>query len=77
MNVFVNQIESKYDQGAVARSNHGTDETVKKDKASGTQSVFIWNQNENSVGMQAYRTNNKQNTLLYQATAFDEKNNKD
>ena len=77
MNVFVNQIENKYDQGAVARSNHGTDETVKKDKTSGTQSVFIWNQNENSVGMQAYRTNNKQNTLLYQAAAFDEKNNKD
>lgn len=76
MNVFVNQIEGKYDQGAVTRSNRGSDEAVKKDKTSGMQSVFIWSQGENAVGMQAYRTSGKQNTLLDQAIAFDEKNNK-
>lgn len=76
MNVFVNQIEGKYDQGAVTRSSRGSEEAVKKDKTSGMQSVFIWSQSENAVGMQAYRTSGKQNTLLDQAIAFDEKNNK-
>ena len=76
MNVFVNQIEGKYDQGAVTRSSRGSEEAVKKDKTSGMQSVFIWSQSENAVGMQAYRTSGKQNTLLDQAIAFDEKNKK-
>lgn len=76
MSIAINQIDT-YEKNQVVKNGHQTSAPGTNDKVSKGQAVFAWDHSQDGIGMQAYRDNDNQSSLLDEAVSFDEKNNKD
>ena len=76
MSIAINQIDT-YEKNQVVKNGHQTSAPGTNDKVSKGQAVFAWDHSQDGIGMQAYRDNDNQSSLLDKATSFDEKNSKD
>lgn len=76
MSIAINQIDA-YEKNQVVKNGHQTSAPGTNDKVSKGQAVFAWDHSQDGIGMQAYRDNDNQSSLLDEATSFDEKNSKD
>lgn len=76
MSIAINQIDA-YEKNQVVKNGHQTSAPGTNDKVSKGQAVFAWDHSQDGFGMQAYRDNDNQSSLLEKAASFDEKNSKD
>lgn len=76
MSIAINQIDT-YEKNQVVKNGHQTSAPGTNDKVSKGQAVFAWDHSQDGIGMQAYRDNDNQSSLLDEAASFDEKNSKD
>ena len=76
MSIAINQIDA-YEKNQVVKNGHQTSAPGTNDKVSKGQAVFAWDHSQDGFGMQAYRDNDNQSSLLDKAVSFDEKNSKD
>lgn len=76
MSIAINQIDT-YEKNQVVKNGHQTSAPGTNDKVSKGQAVFAWDHSQDGIGMQAYRDNDNQSSLLDEAVSFDEKNSKD
>ncbi|MDD6657929.1 MAG: DUF6240 domain-containing protein [Lachnospiraceae bacterium] len=76
MSIAINQIDA-YEKNQVVKNGHQTSAPGTNDKVSKGQAVFAWDHSQDGIGMQAYRDNDNQSSLLDKAVSFDEKNSKD
>lgn len=76
MSIAINQIDT-YEKNQVVKNGHQTSAPGTNDKVSKGQAVFAWDHSQDGIGMQAYRDNDNQSSLLDKAVSFDEKNSKD
>lgn len=76
MSIAINQIDT-YEKNQVVKNGHQTSASGTNDKVSKGQAVFAWDHSQDGFGMQAYRDNDNQSSLLEKAASFDEKNSKD
>lgn len=76
MSIAINQIDT-YEKNQVVKNGHQTSVPETNDKVSKGQTVFAWDHSQDGIGMQAYRDNDNQSSLLEKAASFDEKNSKD
>lgn len=76
MSIAINQIDT-YEKNQVVKNGHQTSAPGTNDKVSKGQAVFAWDHSQDGFGVQAYRDNGNQSSLLDGAVSFDEKNSKD
>ena len=76
MSIAINQIDA-YEKNQVVKNGDQTSAPGTNDKVSKGQAVFAWDHSQDGFGMQAYRDNDNQSSLLDKAVSFDEKNSKD
>lgn len=76
MSIAINQIDT-YEKNQVVKNGHQTSAPGTNDKVSKGQAVFAWDHSQDGFGVQAYRDNDNQSSLLDEAVSFDEKNSKD
>lgn len=76
MSIAINQIDT-YEKNQVVKNGQQTSAPGTNDKVSKGQAVFAWDHSQDGIGMQAYRDNDNQSSLLDKAVSFDEKKSKD